>query len=112
MHPVQSKSLEVHELAGPVSGDPRLARSAHAFEASLMTELLKPMQQSAGPAGEDGGEGSADALAGFAVESLARVISDRGGFGIADRVLHSLASHTKPNDAAPVGRGALSRPPA
>ena len=75
--------------------DPRLARSAHEFEASLMAELLKPMQQSDGLTGADsgdGGSGSGGALAGFASESLARAISERGGFGIADRILHQFES--------------------
>jgi Rod binding domain-containing protein len=75
--------------------DPKLARSAHEFEASLMAELLKPLQEGDGLTGEDsdgGGAGSGGALAGFASESLARAISERGGFGIADRILHQLES--------------------
>jgi flagellar protein FlgJ len=75
--------------------DAKLARSAHEFEASLMAELLKPLQESEGLTGEDsdgGGAGSGGALAGFASESLARAISERGGFGIADRILHQLES--------------------
>ena len=72
--------------------DPKLARSAHEFEASLMAELLKPMQESDGLTGEASDGGSGGALAGFASESLARAISERGGFGIADRVLHQLAA--------------------
>ena len=72
----------------------RLERSAHEFEASLMTELLKPLQEGNGLTGEDsdGGEGSGGALSGFASESLARAISERGGFGIADRILHQFKS--------------------
>jgi flagellar protein FlgJ len=65
--------------------NPKLERSAHEFEASLMAELLKPLQ-------DDDGAGSGGALAGFASQSLARAISERGGFGIADRILHQLES--------------------
>jgi Rod binding domain-containing protein len=74
--------------------NPKLERSAHEFEASLMAELLKPLQESDGLTGEDGGSGagSEGALSGFASESLARAISERGGFGIADRILHQLES--------------------
>lgn len=73
-------------------GNPKLERSAHEFEASLMSELLKPLQQSDGLTGEEceDAAGSGGALAGFASESLARAISERGGFGIADRILHQL----------------------
>lgn len=75
--------------------DAKLARSAHEFEASLMAELLKPLQGGDALTGEDsdgGGAGSGGALAGFASESLARAISEKGGFGIADRILHQLES--------------------
>ena len=75
--------------------DPRLERCAHQFEASLMAELLKPLQEGDGLTGEDsdsGGSGSGGALSGFASESLAGGISERGGFGIADTILHQLES--------------------
>jgi peptidoglycan hydrolase FlgJ len=85
---LQSTSPSVEQ-----SKDPRLERSAHEFEASLMAELLKPLQEGDALTGEDtadGGAGSGGALAGFASESFARAISERGGFGIANRILHQL----------------------
>ena len=52
------------------------------------------MQTGDGLTGEDSdsgsGAGSGGALSGFASESLARAISERGGFGIADRILNQL----------------------
>jgi Rod binding domain-containing protein len=75
----------------PSAKDPRLERSAHEFEATLMAELLKPLQQTDGLTGEEGdGAGSGGALGDFASESLARAISERGGFGIADQILRQL----------------------
>lgn len=73
-------------------GNPKLERSAHEFEASLMAELLKPLEESDGLTGEpsEDAAGSNGALAGFASESLACAISERGGFGIADRILGQL----------------------
>jgi Rod binding domain-containing protein len=73
-------------------GNPKLERCAHEFEASLMAELLKPLEESDGLTGEpsEDAAGSNGALAGFASESLARAISERGGFGIADRILGQL----------------------
>jgi Rod binding domain-containing protein len=91
----QGPALQSSSASAAQTKDPRLERSAHEFEASLMAELLKPMQQSDGLTGEDssdGGARSGGALAGFASESLARAISERGGFGIADRILHQLES--------------------
>ena len=60
--------------------NPKLERSAHEFEASLMAELLKPLQKGDGLTGGDGdgGEaGSEGALSGFASQSLARAIWSR-----------------------------------
>lgn len=90
MQASQIKPVALPTEASHLIPDPRLARSAHAFEASLMGELLKPMQQTDGLTGDDEDSGSESALTGFATESLAQVISERGGLGIADRVLHEL----------------------
>jgi Rod binding domain-containing protein len=91
------QSVLVQNASGTTRAkDPKLERSAHEFEASLMAELLKPLQENDGLTGEDSdgsGAGSGGALAGFASESLARAISERGGFGIADRILSQLESH-------------------
>ena len=93
---VESQGLALQSMSGTVAQtkNPKLERSAHEFEASLMTELLKPLQESDGLTGEDSdsGMGSEGALSGFASESLARAISERGGFGIADRILHQFES--------------------
>jgi Rod binding domain-containing protein len=93
MHLAKLAMQEMPLQGSPIGKDPRLERSAHEFEASLMAELLKPLQQTDGLTGEDsdgGGAGSGGALGDFASESLARAISERGGFGIADRILRQL----------------------
>jgi Rod binding domain-containing protein len=81
-----------HAATEGTSRNPKLEHSAHEFEASLMAELLKPLEESDGLTGQasEDAAGSSGALAGFAAESLARAISERGGFGIADRILHQL----------------------
>jgi hypothetical protein len=72
--------------------DPRLKPAAHEFEACLMKEFLEPLQKKDalfGEEGEDaGGEGSGNALMGYGAEALARGISERGGFGIAAKILN------------------------
>lgn len=90
----QGLTLQSASAASAQAKNPKLERSAHEFEASLMAELLKPLQEGDGLTGEggDSGAGSGGALADFASQSLARAISDRGGFGIADRILHQLES--------------------
>lgn len=74
----------------PMSADdPRLKSAAHEFEASLMQEFLKPLQQDSlfAPEDSDGDTGSSGALMSFGSEALAKAISERGGFGIATQIL-------------------------
>jgi Rod binding domain-containing protein len=102
---VESQGLasQSTSAASAQAKNPKLVRSAHEFEASLMAELLKPLQEDDGLTGEggDSGAGSGGALSGFASESLARAISERGGFGIADRILHQLGSANTGAQTAP-----------
>lgn len=74
---------------------PRLVRAAHEFEGQMMKELLKPLTSDDLVTGSsddsEGGAGSGGALGEFASESLGQALSLRGGFGIADRIIHSLS---------------------
>ncbi len=80
---------------------PRLVRAAHEFEAQMMKELLKPMTEaSALCADADGSE--TGVLGEFATESLAGALSAGGGFGIADRIVHSLSHSGNRSESAPV----------
>jgi Rod binding domain-containing protein len=81
--------------------DPRLPSAAHEFEACLMKEFLKPLQKDAlsddggdgsGSDGADSSDGSNNALMSFGSEALARAISDRGGFGIATKIIEQLGA--------------------
>ncbi len=75
---------------------PRLVRAAHEFEGQMMKELLKPMTGGDALTGaEDGdsdsGAGSEGALGEFASEALGQALSQRGGFGIADKIVKILS---------------------
>ena len=76
---------------------PRLVRAAHEFEGQMMKELLKPMTSGDALTGADddadSGAGSGGALGEFASEALGQSLSQRGGFGIANRIVQEL-SHT------------------
>lgn len=90
-------------VAGRQSLDPRLKPAAHEFEASLMKELLEPLQHD--PLFDDGtepesAEGGDNALMSYGSEALAKAISDRGGFGIADRILAHFAQSGKSGTCA------------
>lgn len=85
---------------GSMSPDsPKLKSAAHEFEASLLQELLKPLQEDPlfAPDKDAGAGGSTDAaddqgsdgsLMSFGSEALAKAISERGGFGIATKILN------------------------
>jgi Rod binding domain-containing protein len=74
---------------------PRLVRAAHEFEAQMMKELMKPMTHGGSLTGADedadGDSGSGGALGEFASEALGRALSERGGFGIASRIVKDLS---------------------
>lgn len=77
---------------GSAPPDPRLKPAAHEFEACLMKEFLEPLQHDAlfsdSKDGDNGdGEGSGSALMSFGSEALAKAISERGGFGIATKII-------------------------
>jgi peptidoglycan hydrolase FlgJ len=77
----------------PLTQQPRLVKAAHEFEASMMKELLKPLQDSL--FGDDSGGdnlASQGALADFASDALGRALSERGGFGIANKILDQIGS--------------------
>jgi Rod binding domain-containing protein len=75
------------------SPQPRLVKAAHEFEAQMMNELLKPLTASDGLTGDedDARAGSVGALGAFASEALGRALSEHGGLGIADSIVHSLS---------------------
>jgi len=91
--------------------DPKLVSAAHQFEASLMQELLKPLNSgsifgdeedpesaaNAGLGGLTSSEGSGSALLSFGSEALAKALSEKGGLGIARKVL----DHFEATEAPP-----------
>jgi Rod binding domain-containing protein len=90
-------------MGGAARMDPRLKPAAHEFEACLMKEFLEPLQRD--PLFEDkkdgaGSEGSDNALVGFGAEALARAISERGGFGIATKIITQLEGKAQAGGAA------------
>jgi Rod binding domain-containing protein len=93
MQPVAALAASGAQTA--TAPQPRLVRAAHEFEAQMMKELLKPMTGNDALTGEDegsgGGAGSNRALGEFASEALGKALSQRGGFGIANSIIHDLS---------------------
>jgi Rod binding domain-containing protein len=80
----------IHSQAPKDAAAPRLVRAAHEFEGQMMKELLKPMTDSDPLTGDDDGSGSGGALGEFATEALGRALSERGGFGVATKIVNQL----------------------
>jgi Rod binding domain-containing protein len=98
MLPVSGTGMNAAGGAASEAADPRLKTAAHEFEASLMKELLEPLQHD--PLFDEGtdaesAEGSDNSLMSYGSEALAQAISDRGGFGIADKILAHFAQQQK-----------------
>ena len=89
-------------LQANTAPQPRLVRAAHEFEVQLMKELLKPLTVGSALGASDDDTGSAGALGEYAGEALGRALSDRGGFGIADRMIAQLSQSGNRTASAPV----------
>ncbi len=85
----------------------RLVRAAHEFEGQMMKELLKPMTggdalMGADDSDSDLGAGSEGALGEFASEALGQALSQRGGFGIANKIVKELSHSGRGQGSAKV----------
>ena len=67
----------------------KLVDAAQQFEATMLQELLKPMQhgQSSWGDEEKNDDSASDTMSSFGTESIAKAISKGGGFGIARSVV-------------------------
>lgn len=94
MHAIQNvTNCSSTNGASNATPPPRLVRAAHEFEAQMLKELLQPMTGDSTLTGGDAGANST--LKEFASEALGRALSQGGGFGIANRIVHDL-SHSGP----------------
>ena len=67
----------------------------------MLKELLKPMTAGDGLTGEEGSN-SSGALGEYATEALGQALSQRGGFGIANRIVSSLSHSGTAGSVAPM----------
>ena len=91
---------------GTTTPQPRLVKAAHEFEAQMMKELIKPLNQGNSLTGtnDDGDDdsGSSGALGEFASEALGRALSEGGGFGMASSIIKQLSPSGNRNGKIPV----------
>jgi peptidoglycan hydrolase FlgJ len=67
----------------------KLTDAAQQFEATMLQELLKPMQhgQDSWDGDEKSDDSSTDSISSFGTEAVAKAISKGGGFGIAKQIV-------------------------
>lgn len=91
--PLAARPLSQTATPGPgtaphVKPDPRDAaalKAAKAFEASFLEEMLKEFGINSMPESFGGGAGE-EAFGSFLTGEYAKLLADRGGFGLAERV--------------------------
>jgi Rod binding domain-containing protein len=79
------------EYQSRADSKPRLIHAAHEFEGQMLKELLKPLTATDGLTGDEPEDSSKGVLGEFASEALGKALSERGGFGIADRILNDFS---------------------
>src|SRR5438270_6513325 len=67
----------------------KLVDAAQQFEATMLQELLKPLQhgQSSWGGEESSDDKASDTISSFGTEAIAKAISKGGGFGIAKQIV-------------------------
>lgn len=72
----------------------KLSDAAQEFEATMLQELLKPMQhgQDSWGGDEKSDDTTFDTMSSFGAETMAKAISKGGGFGIARQVVLQITS--------------------
>ena len=101
MHLITGTAAASGQTSSAHAPQPRLVRAAHEFEAQMMKELMKPLNQGSSLPGTDGDgdedSGSGGALGEFASEALGRALSEHGGFGIASSIVKQLSPQSSSN---------------
>src|ERR1700730_4927827 len=83
----------------------KFVEAAHQFEATMLQELLKPMQHGQSNWGDEAksDDSASDTISSFGTEAIAKAISKGGGFGIAKQIVskvtleHQRNSEKKPS---------------
>lgn len=77
----------------------KLVDAAQQFEASMLQELLKPMQPGQSSWGGDvkSDDSASDTISSFGTEAIAKAISKGGGFGIAKQIVSKVTLEHQQN---------------
>src|ERR1700693_6161418 len=84
----------------------KLVDASQQFEATMLQELLKPMQHGQSSWGEEekNDDSASDTMSSFGTESIAKAISKGGGFGIARQIVSKVTlEHQRNSEKKPLG---------
>jgi peptidoglycan hydrolase FlgJ len=94
-------SLDTSSQPGAIEGQKhaKLVDAAQQFEASMLQELLKPMQhgQSSWGDEEKNDDSATDTVSSFGTEAIAKAIAKGGGFGIAKQIISKVTLEHRQN---------------
>ena len=91
---------------GAAQKQAKLVDAAQQFEATMLQELLKPMQHGQSSFGDEdkSEDSSTDTLGSYGTEAMARAISKGGGFGIAKQIVAKVTSEGEKNSQKKVSQ--------
>ncbi len=82
-----SPNLLSSTAAAPKPTDPRLRETAEAFEASFLSQMLKPMFEGLSTDGPFGGGEAEATWRSFLLDAMAKKTVQAGGIGLTDTVM-------------------------
>jgi peptidoglycan hydrolase FlgJ len=95
-----SSDVEIQSPMPDVMRHAKLTDAAQQFEATMLQELLKPMQHGQSSWGEDeSSDSSNDTMSSFGAEAVAKAISQGGGFGLAKLIISKVTVQDEKNSA-------------
>ena len=86
--------------ASPAVVTTRMRETAEAFEASFLSQMLKPMFESLSTEAPFGGGEAEGTWRGFLVEAMAKQTVKAGGIGLADQVVAQMLKMQEAQEAA------------
>ena len=85
-----SPSLLTSPMAAPNAETPRMRETAEKFEASFLSQMLKPMFEGIDTNGPFGGGEAEGTLRSFMIDEMAKQTVRAGGIGLADTVVSEM----------------------
>ena len=85
-----SPSLLTSPMAAPTAETPRMRETAEKFEASFLSQMLKPMFEGIDTDGPFGGGEAEGTWRSFMIDEMAKQTVRAGGIGLADTVVSEM----------------------